>query len=129
MTSHVVFVHFNDEVRSVESLMKRKHIRHVPVLKEGKLKGIVSLTDLQRLSFTSTLASVELEEELPAFDLLTLDQIMVRNPVTIPSETTIRQAAEILSNHEFHALPIVDSEVLVGMLTTTDLIKFMLTLH
>jgi len=129
MTSKVLFVHFNNEVRDVEKLMRQKHIRHVPVLKEGKLSGIISLTDLDRLCFTKNYSGVEVDEEIPAFEMLTLDQIMRTNPLTLPMDASIRDAAILLTQNEFHALPVVDkdnSEILVGIITTTDLMKYLL---
>ena len=129
MTSNVLFVHFNDEVKDVEKLMLNKHIRHVPVIKEGKLSGIISLTDLDRLCFTRNYSNADVEDDLPAFDMLTIDQIMRTNPMTLPMDASIRDAAILLTQHEFHALPVVDtknSEILVGIITTTDLMKFLL---
>lgn len=51
---------------------------------------------------------------------------MTKNLVTVTSTTTIKEVAEILSKREFHALPVVDNNNLVGIITTTDLINFLL---
>jgi CBS domain-containing membrane protein len=51
---------------------------------------------------------------------------MARHLVTVSPETTIREVAEILASREFHALPVVLDELLVGIVTTTDLIKYLL---
>lgn len=125
MTSNVIFVHYNDKVQKVESLMKRKHIRHVPVLKEGDLVGIVSLTDLQRLSFTANLATADVEDEVPIYELMSLDQVMVRDPKTVNVNETVKQVATVLCDHEFHALPVMENGLLVGIVTTTDLMKYL----
>jgi CBS domain-containing protein len=51
---------------------------------------------------------------------------MVSKPVAVQHDATIREVAEILSTKEFHALPVVDGSKLVGIVTTTDLIKYLL---
>jgi CBS domain-containing protein len=51
---------------------------------------------------------------------------MAKNLITISPETTIKEAAEILSSKEFHALPVVLGDLLVGIVTTTDLIKYLI---
>lgn len=58
--------------------------------------------------------------------MFTIEQVMSKNLVTVSSTTTIKEVAEILSEKEFHALPVVDDSVLVGIVTTTDLINFLL---
>ena len=51
---------------------------------------------------------------------------MTKNVVTVTSNTSIKEVAKILSEREFHALPIVDDSILVGIVTTTDMMKYML---
>jgi CBS domain-containing protein len=50
---------------------------------------------------------------------------MKKNPVTMPHDGYVRQAADILANSEFHSLPVVSGGKLVGMVTSTDLIKYL----
>jgi len=58
--------------------------------------------------------------------MFTVEQVMAKKLVTISPDTTIRETAEILSKQEFHALPVCVGELLVGIVTTTDLIKYLL---
>jgi CBS domain-containing protein len=61
--------------------------------------------------------------------MLTIGQVMSHKPRVVKSNDTIKTVAEILSNEEFHALPVVDEKdesVLVGIVTTTDVIKYLL---
>ena len=51
---------------------------------------------------------------------------MEKNLIKVSPDTTIKEVAEILSQREFHALPVVLDELLVGMVTTTDLIKYLI---
>jgi CBS domain-containing protein len=58
--------------------------------------------------------------------MFTIAQVMTKKVVTVNSNTTVKEVAKILSKREFHALPVVDNAALVGMVTTTDLINFLL---
>ena len=58
--------------------------------------------------------------------MFSIEQVMARNLVKVTPETSIREVAQILSKSEFHALPVVEGELLVGIVTTTDLIKYLL---
>ena len=61
------------------------------------------------------------------YSLFTLEQIMVRNPQCIPITSTIKEVAELFLDAEFHALPVVDqNNTLLGIVTTTDLIHYLL---
>jgi CBS domain-containing protein len=126
MTSQVITVEQDASLLDVEALMKQKHIRHLPVVHGKKVVGIVSLTDLQRLTFTASFADSEAEtdEEVPILNMLTLMQVMVHHPFTIQKTATVGDAAKILIQMDFHALPVVDGEELIGIVTTTDLLRF-----
>jgi len=124
MTTNVLFVHYNNKLDEVERLMNSKKIKHLPVLKEGKLNGIVSLTDLQRLGFTKSIT--DSDEKSFMYETFNIEDVMMNNPVTINSKTTIKEVVKILIQSDFHALPVVDNEVMLGIVTTTDLMAFIL---
>ena len=106
-------------------VMESNNIRHLPVVSGEKLLGIISLTDIHRISFGANYGQED-EVDHAIFDSLSLANIMVHNPVTISPDTTIREAAEILSREEFHALPVLKDKTLVGIVTSTDLIRYLL---
>ncbi len=126
MTSQVFTVDKETPLSEVEHLMKSKHIRHLPVVEESRVIGIVSLTDLQRLSYTSSFAEADGmgDDDVPIFDILSLDQVMVQKPMTIQKNATVGDATEILIRMDFHALPVCDGEELIGIVTSTDLLKY-----
>jgi CBS domain-containing protein len=86
---------------------------------------MLSLTDLLRLSFMDTYGDDESSIDTAVYSM----QVMVSNPVTVKSMQTIKEVAEILASREFHALPVIDGTKLVGIVTTTDLIKYLLEQH
>ena len=127
MTSQLHTVSRDTSLTEVEHIMKKKHIRHVPIVEEGNIIGIVSLTDLQRLSYTSSFAEADgdMDEDVAVYDLLSLDQVMVHNPFCIQKSATVGDACDVLTHVDFHALPVVDGKELIGIVTTTDLLRYL----
>jgi CBS domain-containing protein len=126
MTSNVMTADRRDSLRHVNSLMKEKHIRHLPVVDNGKLVGIVSNTDIMRLSF-GDLYEGETGADEAMFDMLTLDQVMVHRPVSVRHDEFVEDVALKLASAEYHAFPVIDGDKVVGIITTTDVIKYLLT--
>jgi CBS domain-containing protein len=128
MTREVVTVQADDSLHRVVELLKKHHIRHVPVLYGKQLVGIISRTDINRLAFSNLFAGEEDADEA-VFDMLNIQQVMSHKPRVVKDADTIKSVAEILSKEEFHALPVVqeqDESQLAGIVTTTDVIKYLL---
>jgi CBS domain-containing protein len=104
--------------------MHDRHIRHLPVIAHGKLAGIISHTDIMRLSFGSMFEGQQSSDEA-IFDMLKLEQVMVSNPKTVDPWQSIKDVAEYLTRAEFHALPVVENGKLLGIVTTTDVIRYL----
>ncbi len=118
----------HEDLDTAERRFRELGVRHLPVVSGNKLVGILSLTDLQRISFVDNFGpDGEGQADTAIYNMLSLDQVMVSKPYTLQASSTIRDAAEILAEQEFHALPVVDGEKLVGIVTTTDLVRYMLS--
>ncbi|MEQ3656589.1 MAG: CBS domain-containing protein [Dokdonia sp.] len=126
MTTTVISLHTKDTLETAESLFKENNIRHIPVVDGSKVIGMLSYTDLLRISFADAVGEDEQDVDTVVYNMFTIEQVMTKNLVTVTSTTTIKDVAEILSKREFHALPVVDNNNLVGIITTTDLINFLL---
>ncbi len=126
MTTTVISLHTKDTLETAESLFKENNIRHIPVIDGSKVIGMLSYTDLLRISFADAVGENEQDVDTVVYNMFTIEQVMTKNLVTVTSSTTIKEVAEILSKREFHALPVVDKDNLVGIITTTDLINFLL---
>lgn len=124
MTKQVHTVDVSDQMMHVRKMMANKHIRHAPVLKKGNLVGILSLTDVQRMTFSSTFGEDEAEVDEVISDMFNAEMIMHKDPETVEYNSTIREAAQKFSERSFHALPVVQDGVLVGIITTTDILKY-----
>jgi CBS domain-containing protein len=131
MTRNVVAVQLDDSLINANKLIRKHHIRHLPVVHGEQLVGMLSKTDLNRLTFSGLFAG-EGDVDEAVFDMLNISQVMSHKPRAVRETDTIREVAEILSKEEFHALPVVDAEdesKLVGIVTTTDVIKYLLQLY
>ena len=126
MTKNIIALNRTDDLETAEQLFKQHHIRHIPVVSGDVIIGMLSYTDLLRISFADASSEDETEVDTVVYNMFTIEQVMSKNVVTIHSETTIKEVAEILAKKEFHALPVVDDGELVGIVTTTDLINFLI---
>ncbi|MEM7298641.1 MAG: CBS domain-containing protein, partial [Bacteroidota bacterium] len=126
MTKDVFTLNHTNSLNDAEKLFAEHEVRHLPVVSGDDLIGMLSLTDLQRISFVDNYGDGENKVDTVVYDMLTIEQVMVSDPVSVDSSTTIKDVASILAKKEFHALPVVDNNKLVGIVTTTDLINFLL---
>ena len=128
MTKQVIYLSSFDGLELAKKTMKKNHIRHLPILNEGKMTGILSLTDLQRVSFANTLSETDENMGSMIYDMFTIEQIMTHHPVFVDVNDGIIKVLHILSENEFHALPVLDDDELVGIITSTDVIKYFLSI-
>ncbi|OBX21019.1 MULTISPECIES: CBS domain-containing protein [Bizionia] len=126
MTKTVITLNHTDELETAEKLFKTKNIRHIPVVSGDAIKGMLSYTDLLRISFADAVDEEDDSVDTVVYNMFTIEQVMAKNIVSVPSTTTIKEVAEILAVKEFHALPVVDNDKLVGIVTTTDLINYLI---
>jgi CBS domain-containing protein len=126
MTKNVIKLNLADDLTKAEHLFKQNKIRHIPVVNGNKIIGMLSYTDLLRISFVDAVDDDAEIVDTTVYNMFTVEQVMAKKLVTISPETTIKETAEILSKNEFHALPVCLDQLLVGIVTTTDLIKYLI---
>lgn len=125
MTKEVVSVEENNPLNDVVKIFRKRNIRHLPVTQSGKITGMISRNDINRLTFGAIFDNQE-EVDDAIIQMLTVPQVMTANVRSVSSNTPIREVAQIFSNAEFHSLPVVDDGLVTGIVTTTDVIKYML---
>ena len=126
MTRNVVTVQVTDPLERAEQYFKKKHIRHIPVIEKGLIAGMLSYNDLLRISFADSYSLADDFTSDSVYDMFSIDQVMVKNLTTVTPDMTVRSVAQIFTEKEFHALPVVEDDQLVGIITTTDVINFLL---
>ncbi len=126
MSKHIIALNRTDDLERAEMLFKRHKIRHIPVVSGDVIIGMLSYTDLLRISFADAVDESESEVDTLVYNMFTIEQVMVKNVVTVDVNTTIKEVAQILATREFHALPVTEKGCLVGIVTTTDLINYLI---
>lgn len=126
MTTDLVTLTLDDDLTTAEKCFKKYQIRHIPVVSGNAIVGMLSLTDLLRISFADAVDETEENVDTMVYNMFTISQVMVSNVISVASTTSVKEVAQFLSEKEFHALPVVDDGKLQGIVTTTDLINYLL---
>ena len=125
MISDVKSVSLDSSVKDVSQLMNENNIRHVPIVQEGKLVGIICRSDIAKWFYEKKWDPGDFSQDINITDI---SEIMTRKVIAVRENKSIEDAAEILYGKEFHCLPVVDSRRrLVGIITTADIIRCLLS--
>jgi len=108
-------------------MFKKEHIRRAPVIKDGKLVGIVTESDLHNAS-PSPVTSLSVWEINYLLSKVTVRQVMSKRVKTIDVNTPIEEAARIMADSKIGGLPVIQSGTIAGIITETDLFKIFLEL-
>ncbi len=112
-------------VQDALAMFKRERIRRAPVVKEGKLIGIVSDKDLLNAS-PSSASSLSVWEMNYLLSKITVLEVMTKNILTVAEDTPIEEAARIMADNKIGGLPVLRDGHVVGIITETDLFKLFL---
>lgn len=126
MTRDVLTVAPNTSIREASEMLATEHVSGMPVVRLGKLLGIVSSRDI--LEFIAALPAdpeaVSGGQEHGILDDHTVEEAMTRGPLTtVDPEAPANRAAEIMQAEHIHRLPVVSGDRLVGIISTTDVVK------
>lgn len=123
MRKDFVSLQEGDRLDFAEDVMRLGRIRHLPVLQQGRLAGIVSQRDLLAHSLSRTL-DFDPQDRRSFLKSVDVSEAMTRDVVTVDVGTSLEEAARLLIRHQIGCLPVVGSDgVPVGLVTETDLLR------
>jgi len=125
MSRPVITVSPDDPINDVLALFRKEQIRRAPVIKNGKLVGIVTNTDLSNAS-PSPVTSLSVWEMHYLISKVKVRDVMTKRVITVGSDTPIEEAARIMADKKIGGLPVVNNGKVVGMITETNLFKIFL---
>lgn len=125
MTRQTICVFEEDHYFKIEDIFRNNLIHHIPVIDaDKKVVGIISLKDMSAIEHSLLKQTTGKTYSQKSLNKTTAKEIMTPQPVQLEAEDTIGIAAEIILTNHFHALPIVHNDVLVGIVTNTDLLMY-----
>jgi len=127
MSRPVISVTPETPINDTLAMFKKEHIRRAPVMKDGKLVGIVSERDLLNAS-PSSATTLSVWEMNFLISKVKVKNVMSKKVITVAKDTPIEEAARVMADKKIGGLPVVDGEKVVGMITETDLFKVFLEL-
>jgi len=111
-----------DSLQKVIGLLRRRDICSIPVVEEDKLIGIVTDRDIRQVAPAYPLFRDE--EEIRRYtENLTVTAAMTADPMTISPDAPLVQAAKLLETYRISALPVLDGQKLIGMISVMDLLR------
>jgi acetoin utilization protein AcuB len=126
MHTHLVTVAPDTSLKKAKEIIENKKINHLLVVNKNKdLIGLVSDRDVKQ-SWASPATTLSVHELNYLLTQLTVEDIMVKKIITISPGTTIERAAYIMQQSRINALPVIESEKLVGIITSTDVMGVLL---
>jgi len=128
MTRNPITITPDVTVPEAQAIMRREKIKRLPVLdSKGKLVGIVTTLDLIHAS-PSPATSLDIYELHYLLSKLKVEKVMTRKVITVDEDLPIEEAARIMADNGISGLPVMRGNVLVGIITETDLFKLFIEL-
>jgi CBS domain-containing protein len=122
MTRDVATLDLNDELSLADDIMKLGRIRHVPVVDEGRLVGIMSQRDLFKASLASAMGFGE-KAKREFMKTVAVKEVMLDEVITISPEASIEEAGRVMLEKKIGCLPVIEEGGLVGLVTETDILR------
>lgn len=125
MTRNPVTVTPRNAIRTAINLMREGGYRRVPVVDRGRLVGIITDRDLRRAANSPFVVREQWYDNF-ILDHIEVGSCMTPNPLTVEPTASIEDAARLMRSHKIGGLPVVTEGQLVGIITETDLLDFLI---
>ncbi len=128
MSKPAITINAEASMHDAIKLLKNNNIKMLPVMEKGKLVGIVTDRDIKRAS-ASDATSLEIHELLYLISKIKIQEIMTKNPITVPHDYTVEETAEILLRHNISGVPVVDQYGdVIGTISQNDIFRILISL-
>lgn len=127
MTTQLIKVSPDDTLKIVQEIFSKHRIHHIPVVHDnGTLLGMISKTDFAKIQYGFSLVKNEAKkiQQEKLYESLLVEEVMTSKIYFLNVNDEVSEAAKIFAKNHFHALPVLDGGVLVGLLTTYDLLHY-----
>jgi acetoin utilization protein AcuB len=126
MTNDVLAVETFDSIAIARQVMAKHRVNQLPVLDNDNLVGIVTDRDIRDAYPTSMM--IDRAEEIDRFaEKITVEEVMTHDVFIVRPETALATAVSLLRKHRIGSLPVVKDEKLVGIITRSDILDFVLS--
>ena len=119
MTPNPITIDVTTSVARAHKIMQENGVRHLPVLDENSLVGMVTLGDILEASSSDT-SRLSIFEPNYLLATLPVEELMTPDPVTISPDDTVLEAADLMFQHDIGSLPVIKDGEVIGILTETD---------
>jgi CBS domain-containing protein len=126
MKSDMTTITLMNTLSQVRAIFLELDAHHLPVVEGKKLIGLLSYTDLQRIDSGELYKQDPKKADVLLDNLSSIKETMTKGLTTLTSQATVRDATEVLANSHFHSIPILENDELVGIITSTDLLRYYL---
>jgi acetoin utilization protein AcuB len=128
MSKDLITVDVEDSMQDAMKLLKENDIRMLPVMKKGKLVGIITDRDLKRAS-ASDATTLEIHELLYLLSEIKVKEIMTKDPITVRFDHTLEETAQVLLENKISGAPVVNyDDKIVGTITQSDIFRALVSL-
>ena len=124
MTTRVATVSMDDRLGVIKEIFEQAHFRHLLVLEEEVLVGVISDRDLLRALSPYLDTDAEMNRDTETLNRRA-HQIMSRQPITISPESSLQEASAIMLEQHVSCLPVLENGALVGIVSWKDLLRVM----
>lgn len=123
MTAHTKTVHKDQSLSDVRRIFEKEGFRHLPVMGNDGLVGMITHTDLMRVTYGAHIAEADFEVNNLILESTTVEEAMSKHLQTIEPGTDLAEAARIMRKFKVGCVPVINEGDLLGLVTTTDVLS------
>jgi acetoin utilization protein AcuB len=122
MTESVETIDASQSLLDAVLLLRKSGFRHIPVLEQGRLTGVITERDVWRFSPTM-LIPLSQQDYNRVFEETVIGKVMTRDPQTVAPDAPLSEAVERMFQNRLGCLPVMEAGRLVGIITVRDMLR------